>query len=184
MVSRKNKNKKIKKLIGLDISEKMIELAKIRCKRLKNVEFYCGNMENTSFGNNIFDVCVIIDALHHVPNLIKTIEEMKRIGKTLILSEPNALNPIRRPNKLKFRNEGVKEISFYKWQLMMSLTKAGYNDVSIYHQHFIPGFIPDPFFKFFVKIEPLIAKIINNFSGSLLIFATDHHTVISSQDNS
>lgn len=164
---------KPKKIVGLDLTEKQIKFAKMRCKGFKKVKFYCGNMEKTNFKNNLFDVCVIIDALHHVPDFFKTLKEMKRIGKDLILSEPNALNPVRRWNELKFRNEGVKETSFYEWQLKKALREIGYKKIFVEHQLFIPQSTPEFLLKALIKIDPYISKIpfINEFSGGLLILA-------------
>lgn len=162
-----------KHIIGLDISKKMIQYARIRNKKNKKIKFILGDFEKTSFKNNDFDVCVFIDALHHAQNVENTLYEMKRIGKDLIISEPNALNPVRRYNELKFRYEGVKEISFYKWKLKKILNEIGYKKINLFHQHFIPNNIPKLFSKHLYKTDPYISTIplLKEFSGSLLIIA-------------
>lgn len=163
---------KPKRIISIDISDKMIELAKIRCKGLQNVTFIQGDMEKVQFEDKSFDICIIIDALHHVPNYKKTIKEMKRIGKTLVLSEPNALNPIRRLNELKYKKEGVTETSFYEWQLNKILRSVGYNHIKIINQHFIPSFTPENILWKLVKIESIFSFFLKKISGSLLIIAS------------
>lgn len=162
---------KYKKITALDISEKMIYLAKKRCKLLKKIKYICGDIENTNLNNNEFDACVIIDALHHVPNYFNTIKEMKRIGNVLILSEPNALNPIRRINEIKYLNEGVTEKSFYIWKLNIAMMKAGYKNIHVFHQHYIPSFTPKYIMNVAKKIEPVLARFLSVISGSLLMIA-------------
>lgn len=51
--------KKGAKVTGIDISEKMISLAKERCKSL-NVKFYIGDMEKTKFKKKDFDIVIAI----------------------------------------------------------------------------------------------------------------------------
>jgi len=167
------RNSKIKPMYikSMDVSDVQIKFAKMRCKNIKKITFYRGNMEQTKFKNKEFDVCVIIDALHHAPDTQKTLIEMKRIGNAIILSEPNALNPVRRLNELKYRNEGVKEISFYEWRLKKALRIAGYKGIKIYHQHFLPSFLPYKTLSFFRRIEPFIALIIGKISGSFLVIS-------------
>jgi SAM-dependent methyltransferase len=51
--------------------------------------------EALPFSGRIFDVIVMVDAIHHITNLHGTIEEMKRVLKphgTVLIFEPNKLN--------------------------------------------------------------------------------------------
>lgn len=160
-------------IVGLDLSETMIKLAKIRNKDTPNAKFIVGNLEQIDLPSNHFDVAVIIDALHHVPDAFATLKEMKRIAKDLILSEPNALNPIRRFNELKFKNQDVKEISFYEWELKLYLKKLDYRDIYTYNHHFIPQFMPEKFMRVGEWIEDMFVKIplLRCVSGALFIVA-------------
>lgn len=99
--------------------------------------------------------------------------EIKRISKGIILSEPNALNPIRRINELKFKNEDVKESSFIKWRLIKILRRLGYNEINCYNYNFIPAFIPEKTIEFFEKMEKILEKIpfLKEVSGAMLIIA-------------
>lgn len=169
----KKSKMKPQKIISMDLSPKQIKLSKIRCKGLKNLKFLCGNIERTKFKDKSFDVCLIIDALHHVPDASKVIKEMKRIATDLILFEPNKLNPIRRINELKYLNKGCKEISFYSWEIRRILKKNKYTKISITNQLFIPSFAPKFIIKnakgidlFFIQIP-----LLNKFSGALFILA-------------
>jgi len=144
-----NKVSNPKEIIGLDLSDKMIKLARIRNKNCDNLRFIQGNLEETKLPSDYFDVAVVIDALHHVPDPKKALYEIKRISKDLILSEPNALNPIRRINELKFKNQDVKESSFIKWRINKILRELGYNEIKCYNYNFIPSFIPEKYINYF-----------------------------------
>ncbi|AAK81349.1 ubiquinone/menaquinone biosynthesis C-methylase UbiE [Clostridium acetobutylicum] len=78
-------------LYGLDLSEKMIEIAK---KNLKGrAELKLGDSENMPWKSNSFDVIVCNASFHHYPNPKKVLIEMKRILKkdgTLIIGDPTA----------------------------------------------------------------------------------------------
>ncbi|MEM4589045.1 MAG: methyltransferase domain-containing protein [Thermoplasmata archaeon] len=151
----------------------MIKLAKIRNRNISNAKFIVGNLENTCFPRDYFDVAVIIDALHHVPHPYNCLKEMKRISRDIILAEPNALNPIRKINELKFRNEYVKESSFTRWELEKYLQKLGYEKITFCNYNFIPGFIPFKFIKWFENFEEKLEKapILKEFSGTILVIA-------------
>ena len=69
------KNYSPKSISSVDLSEEMIKLAKIRLKNNPKVKFYICNLEHLPFNKEEFNVAVIIDALHHVPNEILVINE-------------------------------------------------------------------------------------------------------------
>jgi len=70
-----------KKVVGLDISEKLIDQAKDYCKKEKNIEFYVQSITSTAFEDNSFDVVVANDLIEHVDNPKKMLEEAYRILK-------------------------------------------------------------------------------------------------------
>ncbi|MBE2899508.1 hypothetical protein DNK57_01515 [Methanothermobacter thermautotrophicus] len=74
---------------------------------------------------------------------------MKRVSRDLILSEPNALNPIRRINELKFKNEDVKESSFIKWELKKILQELDYKKNNLLQLQFYPKIHPRKKYKIF-----------------------------------
>jgi SAM-dependent methyltransferase len=164
----------INEIIGLDITPKFIELARIRNKDNGKMKFIVGDLENLlDFADQYFDIAVIIDGLHHIPRPVVALAELKRISKDVILCEPNALNPIRRFNELKFRNQGVKESSFYEARLIKWLRLLSYSSISVFNINFIPQFIPVSLLpcckvvESFVENIPLIKKI----GGGLIIIS-------------
>ena len=50
-------------VVGVDISEKLIEVAKDRSNSNKNIEYFSGDMKEQSFGN--FDYIIAMDSLIH-----------------------------------------------------------------------------------------------------------------------
>lgn len=68
-----------KKKVGLDISLANLMLAKQRSSELVLVQ---ADAEHTPFKRALFDVVVMVDLLHHVPNSHAVIEEAARILKS------------------------------------------------------------------------------------------------------
>ncbi len=71
------------KVIGLDMTEPMIQKAKTNCKKLgyKNVEFVSGDIEEMPFSDKIFDVVISNCVLNLVPDKLKAFSEIFRILK-------------------------------------------------------------------------------------------------------
>jgi ubiquinone/menaquinone biosynthesis C-methylase UbiE len=72
--------RKAKHVTGIDISHKMLEIAK-KNYRAKKLVFEIGNMEKTHFKNNSFDMITSIFSIMYVKNLKKTFSGFRRILK-------------------------------------------------------------------------------------------------------
>ncbi len=68
------------KVVGIDVSQKMTELAKKRCENY-NIEFYLKDMEKTEFPNEEFDIIVSAFSILYKENLNDVLKEFKRISK-------------------------------------------------------------------------------------------------------
>jgi SAM-dependent methyltransferase len=89
---------KISKGIGIDISEKLIEHAKLQAKEqnIKNFEYFVMDAMNTTFEDKTFDILRGSCILHHL-NLEQSLNEIKRILKDdgkAFFHEPLGTNPI------------------------------------------------------------------------------------------
>ena len=74
---------------GLDISENMIEEARIRLG--KAVSFSVGDAEHLPYENQTFDLIICNASFHHYPGPGMAVKEMKRVlkpGGTIILGDP------------------------------------------------------------------------------------------------
>ncbi len=68
-------NRGVNEVIGIDISPKMVQIAKKKFSRFNNVDIICGDVENFCFDRN-FDRIIVYNAFPHFP-------EPKRLIKTL-----------------------------------------------------------------------------------------------------
>ncbi len=66
---------------GVDFSVKMLEIAKIKSKNIKNIKFIEADALNLPFAENEFDACFISFGLRNLEDLKKGLEEMKRVVK-------------------------------------------------------------------------------------------------------
>lgn len=73
---------------GVDYSEKMIELNPIKDKHIMDAN-------NLEFEDNSFDIVFCHALLHHIENIDKVIQEMRRVSKKyIVILEPNRNNPL------------------------------------------------------------------------------------------
>lgn len=84
-------------MVGLDFSQNMLDVGAQKVQRLgldKQIQLVRGNAMELPFDDNTFDYATIGFALRNVPDLVKVLEEMKRVVKpggmvvSLELSKP------------------------------------------------------------------------------------------------
>lgn len=68
------------KVVGIDISQKMIDLAKERCRDY-DVEFYLNDMERTEFPDSEFDIAISAFSILYKENLKGIVREFRRVLK-------------------------------------------------------------------------------------------------------
>ena len=91
MISLLYENDASKNYTGLDITPKMIEVAKN--KNLEGVNWVVGDCENLPFEENSFDAIICSNSFHHYPNPQKFFDSAKRVlkpGGRLILQDYTA----------------------------------------------------------------------------------------------
>ena len=74
-------------VVGVDISDKLIDVAKSRSAGNKNIEYFAGDMKEQSFGN--FDYIIAMDSLiHYSPEdtLASILEFSKRANKAVFFT--------------------------------------------------------------------------------------------------
>ena len=117
------------KIIGIDISEKMLDLG--RKKILKQslsdkITLVSGDAENLSYSNNYFDVITIGFGVRNFQNLIKGLNESNRVlkenGKLIILESSVPKNPI-----IKFFYFIISRAYIPFLGLVFSKDKSAYN---------------------------------------------------------
>ncbi|MBV6622594.1 MAG: class I SAM-dependent methyltransferase [Rivularia sp. (in: Bacteria)] len=77
------------RITGVDISEKMLDIARNKCQDYPNVEFYKASANSLPFANHSFDVVVCANAFHYFEKPLVALSEIKRVvkpnGKLIIL---------------------------------------------------------------------------------------------------
>ena len=82
-------NKENIRLCGIDISEKMLHIA--REKLIGKAELILGDSEHLPWKENEFDIVLCIDSFHHYPNPEKVLSEIRRVLKpngNIIIADP------------------------------------------------------------------------------------------------
>ena len=100
---------KAAEVFGVDVSEKMLEIAK---KKFKTTQFVLADSEKLPFEDESFDAVTALFLIVHIGDLRKTFDEAYRVlkkGGIFILSNINQ----RKPPKLKIYNDEVIIESFY-----------------------------------------------------------------------
>ncbi len=69
------------KVTGIDIDTKQIERAKKEHSEKKHLNFLEADVKQLTYGDNEFDLILSFDALHHIPKLDKTLNEISRVLK-------------------------------------------------------------------------------------------------------
>jgi ubiquinone/menaquinone biosynthesis C-methylase UbiE len=69
------------KLVGVDISEKMLAIARRKCQAYPNVSFHTASAEALPFASNSFDVIVSASSFHYFDDPKTALAEMKRVLK-------------------------------------------------------------------------------------------------------
>lgn len=101
--------KKGYEVVGIDLSENMLKVAK-RKNKYKNVRFEVANAGQIPFEDNYFEVSCISFGLHDMPHYVreKALDEMKRVSKKIVIIDYN----IPKNKLLKWLH--ISLISFYE----------------------------------------------------------------------
>jgi ubiquinone/menaquinone biosynthesis C-methylase UbiE len=84
------------KILALDISKQMIEVAKRKCKGRKNISFLIGSAYDTKLKDKSIDILCSFYTLHHldVKEFSSEVQRLLRTSGLAFFCEPNILNPI------------------------------------------------------------------------------------------
>jgi len=89
---------KVKKLIGIDLSNEMLLVAKEKLKKAESVDFKMASAEDIPYSNESFDVVSCSFGIRNVSDVEKSISEMHRVlkvdGKLMILEFGIPKNPL------------------------------------------------------------------------------------------
>ena len=136
-----------KNILGIDISDKSISIAKKRSKELNlNIQYQVQNCEATTLTSNSFDIIYGSGILHHL-DLEKSTKELNRLLKingSMIFMEPLGTNPlINLYRKLTPKSRTVDEHPFVPKDFDFIKSTLGTVTVKYY------GFMSLVFFMFY-----------------------------------
>jgi len=85
------------RLVGIEVSPVFVDRSRDVVKHLglKNTSIIMASSDKMPIGKDKFDVIIVVDVLHHLRQLDKTLSEIKRVlkpGGLVIVYEPNKLN--------------------------------------------------------------------------------------------
>jgi ArsR family transcriptional regulator len=69
----------VERVIAIDQSEPMLEAARLRLKGFSNVTFAAGSLDKLPLKDKSVDAAVCILVLHHIPEPLRALKEMRRI---------------------------------------------------------------------------------------------------------
>jgi arsenite methyltransferase len=69
------------RIVGVDFSNDMLELAKIRCSEMTNIELQQGSITQLNFADNSFDAASCIQTLLYVDEVEAALSELHRVLK-------------------------------------------------------------------------------------------------------
>lgn len=125
------------RVVGADISERMIEIARERVHReATEAEFVVADMEELDLERREFDGVLLFDCLHHCPgyeSVLKRAYEHLRPGGVVLLFETTLLHRFSRHAKDTTRIYGVTELGFSRRQLRRALAAAGFQSIKQFH---------------------------------------------------
>ena len=118
-------------VVGVDISDKLIEVAKNRSRSHRNIEYFAGDMKEQSFGN--FDYIIAMDSLIHysTEDVIRSIADFsKRANNSVlftVIPSTFALRTKLRLGKYFPKSERSPEVVPIGWSQLHQLEALGIN---------------------------------------------------------
>ena len=136
-------------VLGVDPAEVAIQTATNNAKKNgldKIVCFEVGNIFDfkTQNPSRHFDCVVIRGVLHHLSDPQKAIESISTVADTIIILEPNGLNPVLKLiERLSSYHRLHEERSFFPSTIKRWCTSAGLNVTTSQQLNLVPFFCPD-----------------------------------------
>lgn len=106
---------KVKTIVGLDISKKILLLAKNRAKKLSSAHLIWADADMAPLREEIFDHVFAVTLLQNMPNPAETLSEVKRVAKENAVITLTGL-------KKKFSSQSFEELLQKSGLAMVSLS--------------------------------------------------------------
>ena len=151
-----------KHVVGIDPAGQAIENAKNRAKKkqIHNVRFEVDNIYDMGERAERYDLVVLRGVLHHLPNAASAIAISVKLGKEIVILEPNGSNPVLKiiekisPYHIQHEEQSFRLKTMRKW-----LNDAGAKILQYQYINFVPIFCPDPLARALKTLEPAVESI-------------------------
>lgn len=155
-------------ILGIDPAVKAINLAKKKHPKYKSqITYRVGNIYNADkFKEKIFDLVILRGVLHHLYEPEKAIHKISKIGKNVLVVEPNGYNPVLKIiEKISKYHIEHEEQSYWPPTLNNWFVLSGYTVLEQEFFSIVPYFCNRSIVVLLKMIEPLLEKfpIIRNF---------------------
>src|SRR5271170_3837549 len=151
-----------KHVVGIDLAPQAIEMANNTAAKLKkyNLSYRVDNIYKMDSSNVMYDVIVLRGVLHHLPDPALAVSIAAKLGKEIVILEPNGMNPIVKIIE-RFSSYHIKheEQSFLFRSLRSWVHAAGAKIVEHRFINLVPTFCPDRMARFLKVLEPLVEKL-------------------------
>ena len=165
-------------LVGVDISEALLEKARTRNLPAAQVQFLAKRFEDCDV-DGPFDAVIGSSVLHHldVEAALVKIYHLLKPGGRISFAEPNMLNPqVFLERKLAFIRplfwyNSPDETAFVRWSLRTLLAKTGFHEVNLQPFDWLHPAVPQPLIPLVRHAGSWLEKTpgLREFSGSLYI---------------
>lgn len=166
-------------ITGVDISPELLELAREKTSKYRNVKLLEKRFEESDVGGP-FDAIIGSSVLHHleiIPALFRIFDLLKP-GGIMSFAEPNMLNPqilIQKnvPLIKTWLGDSPDETAFFRWSLWKILARASFRGIEITPFDWLHPATPAFLVQVIRRTGQLLEAIplIREFAGSLLITA-------------
>ncbi|MBS5787303.1 MAG: class I SAM-dependent methyltransferase [Clostridioides difficile] len=115
----------VKELYGLDLSKKMLEIAKDKLGA--KAELTVGDAENLPYVDDFFEAIVCVESFHHYPNPKQALYEINRVlkpGGTLILCDAWIFSPMRELFNLFIKYGSNGDVRIYSEKEIVELLES------------------------------------------------------------
>jgi len=164
------------RLIGIDVSPELLEMAKARAPRAELLEM---DAHRLTFPDGYFDAVVGVSILHHLDCSVALREwhRVLRPGGLLRLSEPNLVNPqifLQKniPFLKRLSGDSPDEYAFTRWQIARELAACHYSEIEVEPVEFMHPNTPRSLIPSVDALERFLSRtFLREIAGSLLISA-------------
>jgi ubiquinone/menaquinone biosynthesis C-methylase UbiE len=147
-------------ILGIDPVASAVESAAEKYKNIPNLKFNCHDISTMPLPERKYDIAVLRGVLHHMHNMKDGIRAACRMGKEVVVVEPNGYNLVLKIiEKTSAYHIAHKEQSFLPGTLREQFRENGGVLIHGNYVGLVPCFCPNALAKFLKVLEPLVEAI-------------------------